>query len=367
MSVRSHPAPGVADSRASRRTGIAVAVALAIPLLALTSRGAEAEEANIDCAESLVACVERGETFVLIPGSGNFIETNVPVRSTAKAKRLYQEMLPDGFDMPVEPRLLLHAAEYFGGTDAPLAQDVPGLIDGNGGAGWGTHWMEMSMHMRVARTLADGSSEEGWYFIGIATDGNIAYSGIDTGYPKYRAHTTFERRDAADIPSYWSASSTVIGRDGFDHADPGTRATTLRVGWRETGGPVPSAAEQTMVGYWMNPVHQGPATERSVGRFMAPAEVSWLTADGHPDAAVVPPATAIERKAGLVDYQIEPDLTRYDDASEKPVPSLLAGTRATLADIVETTGTLPGWAYEVKQGFLFNQQRQIRDADGVDR
>jgi hypothetical protein len=339
---------------------------VAVAVLAALAPGVSAEEANTDCGDRVSGCVERQETFVLIPGSGNIMAAPIPIKPGKKPLEAYAEMLPDGFDLPAQPRFLVHAAEYFGGTEAPVVQDVPGIVEGNGGQGYGTHWMEMSLYMRVARTLSDGSVDEGWYFVAIGTDGNIAYGGIDTGYPKYRAHTFFDRNDGANVPSYWKAVATVVGREGTAHANPGTRTTSLAVDWRESGpAQLPADAAPTSVGYYMNPVHAGPQTQRTVGRFMAPAELSWLTGGGTPDLANVPPATALDVRPGSVTYSIEDDLTLYDDQSEKPLPSMLAGTKLRLSDIIETSGTQPGWAFEVKQGFLFSQNETIQNADGT--
>jgi hypothetical protein len=342
---------------------------LALGLAALTVAAAaptvSAEEGNTECAQGLGGCIDRKEFFLLIPGSVEAISAYVPAKTTKKALALYQHMLPDGFVMPEKPQFWLQAAKYHGGTTAPIAEDVPGTVEGNGGAGYGTSWMENALLMRVARTLDGGGTEEGWFMVAIGTDGNIAYGGIDLGYPKYRSHTWFDRSDGANVPSYWTAGGDVIGRGDVAHADPSTRTTALKLTWREDKAmTLPSDVEHTPVGYYQFPVNQGPKTTRSVSRIMTAAEAKWITSGGAPEAAVIPGVTDATKRPGLVSYQVEPDFLRYDDQSEKPVPSLLAGTGGTLDDLMETKGTVAGYGLDVKQGYLFTQDTTIVNEDG---
>jgi hypothetical protein len=352
-----------------RRRLSRLALGLAALTVAATAPTVSAEEGNTDCARSLVGCVERTEVPTLIPGSADVIATFVPLKDSKKARALYEKMLPDGFVMPAEPRFWLQAAQYFAGTNAPIVQDVPGTVEGNGGAGYGTRWMEQALCMRVARELKDGGTEEGWFMVAIGTDGNIAYGGIDLGYPKYRAHTYLDRSDGANVPSYWTAGADVVGRGDVPHADPSTRTTTLRLEWREDRTralPADADPARTAVGYYQFPVHKGPETTRGVGRFLTAAEAQWIADGGAPEAAVIPGVTGVDKRPGLVNYVLEPDLLRYDDQSEKPLPSLLEGTGATLDDLMVTQGAAPGYAFELKQGFLLAQGEVIVNSDGTE-
>ncbi len=328
--------------------------------------GESAEPQRHGCDDAARDCVEQQQGFLPIPGGANLIAAYLPVRNHPKARRAYQALLPPGFELPAKPVFNLLAFEYHAGARVPVAEDVPGMLDPRGGAGWGTHWMELGLQMRVKFS---GTGEEGWYYIAIGTDGNIAYGGIDLGYAKYRAHTTFDQ-----WPDRWRASATVLGDGTYPHADPDTWTTTMALDWRaDERAPAPVASHERDIWagrgadaeFFLKPVHQGPETHRLLRPFMPAVPAQWLAGGALPDAAEVPPATGFEpMRPGWVHVQLEPNLDLYDHASEQPLPNLLAGTRYTLADIVDVDTVVPGVAWRLEQGILFTQSTVVRGSDG---
>lgn len=307
-------------------------VALVAPAIAVRPAAAD------DCT-SLYRCDLNQTQTLIVPMRNKTLAALLEIRNTDRARRLYRQLLPPGYSMPVHPMIGLYTVTIDVPTKTidPIDQGVRGVADI-------THYLEGSLSLRTVR-----NGESGWLHLGMPVDSEQARtSGLGEGYPKYHATLRFEPQGAG-----WFSNDTVSGRQ------------TLKMAWRPASVPI-SKDLQSFLGepfYTLAKPLRGPQRWRTRLTAFSPVPLQQLADGADPGPLGVSGVTKIpDQQAGLMDVAIDPDLNRYKTGTHNSDPTDdmpdLLGAGQSLSDLVDTTQTVPGVFDEFQQTLLYQMNRE---------
>ena len=320
---------------------MAAAVALAPP--------AQAEEAPAppDCGTSLTAC---SSVPILLPGYIRLFETFVPLKQTPEARAEYEKLLPPGFGMPKAPGFHLAWNDAHLVTDMAGADRVaPVIAQALGQAPASTAWREGVFLMVVNYTDNKGVNRDGTLELFVATDGLIGYLGRPS-YPKYYADQSFVAGtnglpNQLQLPgSSMRSAVTVRGPSTNNVSEPtqvGTFTPSQNVAY-------PPASFKDLTGdFRLSPndadgggTQQGPNVIELRINYRGAVPTSWI-AGRNLGALPVPGLDAPTVTKGLVQFQLDKRLSRYDEQSPEPIPDEL-WDNVELSRMIDLQGTAPG-------------------------